>query len=106
MFPRAAQQEAGAAVVRVRAARRALPVRARRLLAAHARAAHLDTPHVPGAAGAPRQGAVLARPHRGQPQALLGHPQVREQDLLDARHGRFSWTEGRYNSRYTTGLTG
>lgn len=83
---RAAVEEASAAGVRVRAARAALPVRTCGVLAAHARAARVDPPHVPGAAGAPRLRALLARPLRRQPQALLGHTQVREQDLSYSRH--------------------
>lgn len=86
---RAAQQEASASGVRVRSARRALPVRARGLLAAHARAARLDPPHVPGAAGAPRRRALLAGPHRRLAQTLLGYTQVREQDVSHARYQRF-----------------
>lgn len=94
MVRRAALQEAGAAVVRVRAARAALPVRARRVQRAHARAPRVDPPHVPGAAGAPRRRAVVARPHRGQPQALLGHPQVREPHVPDAGDGRVPGAQG------------
>lgn len=91
---RAAFQKERQAPLRVRQPRAALSVLAHAVHDAHARAACLDPPHVPGAAGEVSRRAQLKGRLRLKPQALLGHIEVREQDLFDARYECLSWVKG------------